>query len=269
MTDYAKDLLFMVSDRGPSSNLSSVSVALLVGATVLVVTIAALSLLTNNVVLVSVTGIIVGATFTIIGNILNVAWLEPLRKKQEREERTWEQNRERLNKRMELRRALYNEIMSLFTTIFAKVGYHRTMCHLDKECGAPPEYLQSADKGKGIKLPPQRVYDKLAEDPLVFGQLEEASVYDVVYERIRQIERKLDAFESTVATESEIRAECEKLIRICKDTLEFTDKAFTDGKVVDYLDGTPDEPDEGFVTGWNDVKKLLEAELEIEKPRKD
>ncbi|MGB9372136.1 MAG: hypothetical protein WCB79_09450 [Halobacteriota archaeon] len=73
----------MVSHHAASTDLSRVGIALLVGVVVLVVTVAALSLLTNNAVLISVTGIIVGATFTVVGNIINVAWLEPLRRNQE------------------------------------------------------------------------------------------------------------------------------------------------------------------------------------------
>jgi hypothetical protein len=57
---------------------------------VLVVIVAGLAILTNNALLAGIVGIIVGATFGIIGNIVNVTWLEPLERKQARWERQLE-----------------------------------------------------------------------------------------------------------------------------------------------------------------------------------
>jgi hypothetical protein len=67
------------------SDSSRATIVLLIIA-VFVVIVAGLSIRTNNAVLATIVVVIVGATFAIIGNIVNVTWLGPLERKQDQEE---------------------------------------------------------------------------------------------------------------------------------------------------------------------------------------
>jgi hypothetical protein len=168
---------------------------------VFVVIVAGLSILTNNAVLASIVGVIVGATFAIIGNIVNVTWLEPLKRKQDRGERQLERERELSDKNANLRRALCGEIISLASNVGGRISSIKDTCASGKT-----DYFKNPDRGKVPAPLSFRVYESLKTDPLAFYQLEEASSIDFAYNELTTVVNVLQVFEkSCIDSAKELR----------------------------------------------------------------
>lgn len=205
----------------------------------LVVIVAGLAILTNNALLAGIVGIIVGATFGIVGNIVNVTWLGPLERKQGREERN-----------ANLRRALYGEIISLASNIGGKISYHKGMCDTGKT-----EYLKSPNPAKLFPTLSFRVYDSLKEDPVGFYQLVESSNIDFAYDRLRGVYNLLQDFEKgSIYSAKDACEKCVALIGVYKNSLLAIDEVFSyDKRISQDLDGG------SFVEKWETLKKLEEG----------
>jgi len=229
---------------------SRATIVLLVIA-VFVVIAAGLSILTNNAVLASIVGVIVGATFAIIGNIVNVTWLDPLKRKQDREERQGERGRELSDKNTNLRRALYGEIISLASTIGPDINTQRNLCGL-----VDTDYLKSTEKGK-LRIPLTfRVYDSLKTDPVAFYQLEDASDIDSAYDRLRFIDNLLQVFSSTsFDTAEKAREKCAALINAYKRILSVIDRVVFDqhSRILEDLD------DGRLIKSWDELKSAAQV----------
>lgn len=239
----------MASHQSSPTNLSHVGIALLAGVAVLVVTIAALSLLTNNVVLISITGIIVGATFTLLGNIINVAWLEPLQRKQRRKELEEEQDIERSKKETNLRLALYDEIIIIASIIGGILDSWKEELIVNQISLETFKYMA----GASFEAPSFRAYDSLKDDPAALYQLNDALYIDLAFDRLKVVYSYLERFEKPAEAYDSIekaREACLKLIGTHKRMLSFVDwlvrKQYTSSK------------NERLCDTWVPVRKRME-----------
>ena len=220
---------------------------------VFVVIAAVLSILTNNAVLASIVGVIVGATFAIIGNIVNVTWLEPLKRKQDRGERQLERERELSDKNANLRRALYGEIISLASSIGDHISYHKDMCAIGKI-----DYLKNPDLGKVTAPLSFRVYESLKIDPVAFYQLEESPSIDFAYLRLSTVYSLLQYFESSSSNASlqVVSVKCASMIGAYKTSLLAIDAIYNFHKPI-----LQDLDDGRFVKKWEALKSVQELDF--------
>jgi len=235
------------------SDRSIATIVLLVIAAFVVI-VAGLSILSNNPVLVSIVGVIVGATFLLIGNIVNVTWLDPLKRKQDREERQREWERELSYKNANLRRALYSEIINLASNVGGRIAPIKDMC-----ASGETDSFKNPDRGKVAAPLSFRVYESLKTDPLAFYQLEEASNIDFAYNRLRTVDNVLQEFEkSSIDSEKEAKTKCAALIGLHKISLLAIDEVFNYDK--HYNKHILQDLDDGlFAKKWGALKKVQES----------
>jgi hypothetical protein len=231
------------------SDSSRATIVLLIIA-VFVVIVAGLSIRTNNAVLATIVGVVVGATFAIIGNIVNVTWLGPLERKQDREEQREERKLELSDKNKNLRRALYGEILSLASNIGAYISYHKNMC-----ATSGPGYIKPASDKALVDLS-FRVYESLKTDPVAFYQLEESSSIDFAYGRLNTVYILLQHFEITSLGAGEASAKCASLIGAYKTSLMAIDVIYNLYKPI-----LQDLDDGRFVKKWDALKQVQESEF--------
>ena len=221
--------------------------------------VAIVAFVTNNAVLATIVGVIIGASFAIIGSIVNVTVLDPITRKQDREERLQEraqdreerlQERERelSHKNAYLRRALYGEMISLASNLGA---------HLSSLCASGRAgYMGPPNIAKSLVDLSFRVYESLKIEPLAFYQLEEDWTIDFAYDRLRATYTLLNDFVSRPFDAATTSNKCEALINLYKDSLSAIDAIFNAyPEILQNLD-------EGrFISRWNALKRIYELEF--------
>jgi hypothetical protein len=243
--------------------------------------VAIVAFVTNNAVLATIVGVIIGASFAIIGSIVNVTVLDPITRKQDREERLQERaqdreerlqeraqdREERLQERAQdreerlqererelshknayLRRALYGEMISLASNLGA---------HLSSLCASGRAgYMGPPNIAKSLVDLSFRVYESLKIEPLAFYQLEEDWTIDFAYDRLRATYTLLNDFVSRPFDAATTSNKCEALINLYKDSLSAIDAIFNAyPEILQNLD-------EGrFISRWNALKRIYELEF--------
>jgi hypothetical protein len=149
-----------------------------------------------------------------------------------------------------LRRALYDEMIGLASSIGGQMNYHKDKCAIGET-----DYMKNPNRGKVTAPLSFRVYESLTKDPVAFHQLEEASSIDFAYDRLRSAYNLLQMFEkNSIDSAKEAKRKCTALIGLYKTSLSAIDAVFNFYKrILQELD------DGRFVKKWNALKGLEEA----------
>lgn len=242
----------------------AMAIILLIVTSIIIVIATGLFLLTGNLAIVGLIGVIIGAVFGILQTIIGATWLEPLKRKQERterkrerreerEEREQEQNRQREDENNKLRRAVYGEILNAAMMIGSTLAAHNDFC----DAGAIG-FAQSTEKSWGSIPISFRVYESLKTAPVSFYQLADSSEIDFAYNGLITTYVRLQSFESTAFDSADAaRVQCKHLITSYKVSLATIDKAlFEDHKIIlENLDSG------NFLKRWSAIKTQTEKSL--------